>query len=250
MCGSIEGKLCIEKHEIPPLSVNWKMLSSTMIKCSYVLVVMQAHTVREGDMICKWILRATIYLMICLLHLFPSFLVFLFYILRTTVSNIHGSRHKWRAGHRARWMGLASSFSSMGEWKNYFMSLIFRYVHYPRYNLCFCFFLLSPFKKHTGERTSGGRFRGGWFFGIYVWCAFVIMEKNMEKERKYKKKRKKIFITDYLKSLLSASFVCAFFVLFFCFGRENRDFESLSWSGTWGRRRKEVLRREYLESAV
>lgn len=60
-----------------------------------------------------------------------------------------------------------------GELRNYFMSLIFRYVHYPLYNLCFCFFLL-PFKQRQG-------------FYFVLW-------KNMEKRKKNTKKE--IFITD------------------------------------------------------
>lgn len=67
-----------------------------------------------------------------------------------------------------------------GEWKNYFMSLIFRYVHYPLYNLCFCFFLL-PFKQQQG----------------YIF--FLVLWKNIEKKEKYKKI---YLLQDFLKDFL------------------------------------------------
>jgi hypothetical protein len=62
-----------------------------------------------------------------------------------------------------------------GEWKNYFMSLIFRYVHYELYNLCFCFFL--PRLEQQQEQHQGY-----FFVFVRIW--------------KRKKNTKKIFITD------------------------------------------------------
>lgn len=62
-----------------------------------------------------------------------------------------------------------------GDWKNYFMSLIFRYVHYPQHNLCFCFFLLL-FKEHEE------------FF----------VDENMEKKEDTKREK---FITHFLKEM-------------------------------------------------
>lgn len=66
-----------------------------------------------------------------------------------------------------------------GEWKNYFMSLIFRYVHYPLHNLCFCFFLL-PFQQH----------------GFFL-CVLQCFWKNMEKKEKYKSYLLQISLKDF-----------------------------------------------------
>lgn len=91
------------------------------------------------------------------------------------------------------------------------MSLIFRYVHYPRHNLCFCFFLLAG-------RGCKAQPRGGEGKDL---CVFRVRFVIMEEERKIQEKeRKKKFITDYSASLFSASFL-----LFFYFReRDNRDF--------------------------